>query len=408
MSDISIKTKFSEIQNKTNKFILGNYTRNEIAFEYGVGEYLFDTEGKQYIDFQSGIAVTNLGHSEADIIDALREQADKLFHTSNLFYSAEQADLAETLIVHSFPGKVFFCNSGTEANEAAMKLARKHAVQKGITDPVIISLKGSFHGRTSGSMSMTGQNKIREGFGELVPGFVFVKENSIEELEQAFSQWKGKIAGFIAEPILGEYGVLPIKEDFLKRARELTAENGCPMILDEIQTGIGRTGKLFCFQHYKFTPDIVTLAKGLGSGFPIGAVIIGEKFSNVLSPGSHGSTFGGNHLAARVAFETIRVLMTRDILTNIPALSDFFFKRLRIVQQKFPKHIKEIRGIGLHIGVELFSSSKPIVKKCLEYGLILNSTNETVIRIMPPLQISIERIDEAMTILEKVLGESVE
>lgn len=226
MANSITKTKFQEIKEKTEKFIVGNYSRHEISFEYGVGEYLFDSEGKQYLDFQSGIAVTNLGHSEADIIAALQEQADKLFHTSNLFYSKEQAELAETLIAHSFPGKVFFCNSGTEANEAAFKLARKHSVKKGISNPIILALKGSFHGRSTGAMSMTGQEKVRQGFGDLVSGFHFIQENDIEDLEKAFSKHSGHIAGMIVEPILGEFGVLPIREEFLKRARELTASEG--------------------------------------------------------------------------------------------------------------------------------------------------------------------------------------
>ncbi|MCB1141717.1 MAG: aspartate aminotransferase family protein [Leptospiraceae bacterium] len=408
MANSITKTKFQEIKEKTEKFIVGNYSRHEISFEYGVGEYLFDSEGKQYLDFQSGIAVTNLGHSEADIIAALQEQADKLFHTSNLFYSKEQAELAETLIAHSFPGKVFFCNSGTEANEAAFKLARKHSVKKGISNPIILALKGSFHGRSTGAMSMTGQEKVRQGFGDLVSGFHFIQENDIEDLEKAFSKHSGHIAGMIVEPILGEFGVLPIREEFLKRARELTASEGAPLIFDEIQTGMGRTGKLFCFQHYSFTPDIMTLAKGLGSGFPMGAVIIGEKFSNVLEPGSHGTTFGGNHLAAKIGYETIRVLKTRDILNNVPALSEFFFKRLKMLQLKFPETIREVRGIGLHIGVELTIPVKSIIKKCLENGLILNGTNEKVIRILPPLNIGIERIDEAVSIIEKVFeGENL-
>lgn len=405
MNERLTESHFSEIQAKSEKYVLGNYSRYPVCFEYGVGDYLFDINGKQYIDFQCGIAVTNLGHAEADVIDALREQADKLFHTSNLFYSKEQAELAEVLIQHSFPGKVFFCNSGTEANEAAFKLVRKYAVMRGISNPIVLSLKGSFHGRTFGAMCLTGQAKIHEGFGELIPGIDYIQENDGIHLETMFEKYKGRIAGVFAEPILGEYGVLPLEESFLFKLRKLTEQEKAILVFDEIQTGIGRTGKLFCFQHFNFAPDVMTLAKGLGNGFPIGAVVIGEKFTEYLPAGAHGSTFGGNHLATRVAYETLRVILTRDILANVPALSEYIVRRLKVIQSKYPKLIKEIRGRGLHIGIELTQNSKPIVQKCLENGLILNSTNERFIRIMPPLNTSIERIHEAMEIFEKVLGE---
>jgi acetylornithine aminotransferase len=405
MDDKVTITRFAEIQKKSEKYLLGNYSRQEICFEYGVGEYLFDTEGKRYLDFQSGIAVTNLGHCEADIIDAIREQSDKLFHTSNLFYSAEQAQLAEVLVENSFPGKVFFCNSGTEANEAAFKLARKFAVSRNIEKPIILSMKGSFHGRTTASMMMTGQEKIRTGFGTLLDGFDYIQENDTQDLEAKFRKYQGRIAAVIAEPILGEYGVVPLELDFLILLRKLCSENNAILIFDEIQTGIGRTGKLFCFQHTPFSPDVMTLAKGLGNGFPIGAVVIGEKFKDYLTPGSHGSTFGGNHLAARVAYETLRVILTRDILSVINGLSEFAFRRLRVLQNEFPKIIQEVRGIGLHIGIELKIPSKPIATACLHKGLIINSTNEKCLRIMPPINISIERIDEGISILESVLNE---
>ncbi len=404
MSDTKLGTRFQEIQAKSEKYLLGNYARSPVAFEYGVGDLLFDTEGRRYIDFLCGISVTNLGHSEADIIDALRDQADKLFHTSNLFYSAEQANLAEVIIENSFPGKVFFCNSGTEANEAAFKLIRKYAVARGISQPVVLTLKGSFHGRTMGSMSLTGQTKIHEGFGDLVPGVDFIEQNDTINLEFLFSKYKGRVVGVFAEPILGEYGVIPLEEHFLLALRKLTQENGAILVLDEIQTGIGRTGKLFCYQHYPIQPDLMTLAKGLGNGFPIGALVVGNNFTEYLPVGTHGSTFGGNHLATRVAYETLRVILTRGILANVPALSEFLVRKLRMLKSTYPKIIKEIRGIGLHIGVELFIPSKPIVQECLQKGLVINSTNERFIRIMPPLNTSIERIHEAMEILENVLS----
>ncbi|MDX1957684.1 MAG: aspartate aminotransferase family protein [Leptospiraceae bacterium] len=405
MKEQITKSLFLEIKERSDKYILGNYKRYEIAFEYGSGDLLYDLNGKEYIDFQSGIAVTNLGHGEADIIESLRDQADKLIHTSNLFYSKEQSLLAEAIIVNSFPGKVFLCNSGTEANEAAFKLARKFALSKKIESPVILSLKGSFHGRTSAAMMLTGQEKVRNGFGPMIPGFDYIEENNIQSLESKFKEHKGKIAALILEPVLGEFGALPLTDEFLLSSRKITAEEGAMFILDEIQTGMGRTGKLFCYQHYPFYPDAMTLAKGLGSGFPIGALVVGEKFTEYLTQGSHGSTFGGNHLAAVVAYETLKVILGRELLVNLPPLSEFLFRRLRILQAKFPSIIKEVRGRGLHIGLELNVLSRPIVEKCLEKGLIINSTNETMIRIMPPLTVSIERIDDAMNIFESVLFE---
>lgn len=404
MGKIAEKTAFETIRSKTDKYILGTYSRYETAFEYGVGDLLFDTDGKQYIDFFSGVAVTNLGHGEADLIDAIRNQADRVMHTSNLYYSEPQANLAEVIIENSFPGKVFFCNSGTEANEGALKLARKYAQKRNISDPVILSLKGSFHGRTTGSMVMTGQPKIREGFGDLMPGFDYIQENSIDDLESKFAKYEGRIAGLIMEPILGEFGVLPLSEDFLNSARKLTQDHKALLIFDEIQTGMGRTGKLFFFQHLNFTPDVMTLAKGLGSGFPIGAVVIGEKFTDILGAGIHGSTFGGNHLAAAAAFETFRIILGRELLENVPALSEYMFRNLRAIQVKYGKLIKEVRGKGLHIGVVLSVPSKQVALECLKKGLVVNSTNENVIRMMPPLIVSIERIHEALQIFEEVIA----
>jgi acetylornithine/N-succinyldiaminopimelate aminotransferase len=404
MKQSSTQSKLEDIKTKTNQYIVGNYARYDVAFEYGVGELLFDTEQKQYIDFMSGISVTNLGHGEADIIDALRTQADMLFHTSNLFYSEVQARLAEALVVNSFPGKVFFCNSGTEANEAAFKLARKYYLSKKNDAPVIVTLTDSFHGRTASAMSLTGQAKIREGFGELIAGIVYVETNNVHELEKTFEKYKGKIAALVMEPIIGEGGVIPITQAFAEKARKLTLDQGSLLIFDEIQTGMGRTGKLFCFEHFGFTPDAMSLAKGLGSGFPIGALLISEKYQDIFTPGSHGSTFGGNQMAMAVAYETIKVILSRDILKNVTDLSDFMFARLNAFKHLYPI-VQEVRGRGLHIGVNLSIPSKPIAEKCLERGLVINSTANTVLRIMPPLNITIDRAADGLNILGEVLAE---
>lgn len=396
------KTKLDEIKEKSKKYLLGNYSPYDVSFKYGVGELLFDTENKQYIDFLSGVAVMNLGHSDADIVNAIREQADRLFQTSNWFYSEESSNLAEAIIENSFPGKVFFCNSGTEANEAAFKLARKNAFDRGIEKPVMLSLKESFHGRTLSSMMMTGQEKVRTGFGELLSGFDYLNANDEDALVEKFEKHQGKVAALVLEPIIGEGGIIPLTQSFMNLARKLTEETNSILIFDEIQTGMGRTGRLFCCEHYGIIPDVMTLGKALASGFPIGAMVVTEEYSNVLGAGTHGSTFGGNHLATFVAYETIKIIFGREILDNVNGISEFLFNRLRMIQNKF-SIIKEIRGKGLHIGVDFRIPTKNIAIECLKEGLVVNSTAETVIRLMPPLNIGIERVDEAMNIFEKVL-----
>lgn len=398
------QTNFKQIQQKTEKYIVGNYKRQNVCFQYGVGELLFDTENRSYIDFHCGISVTNLGHSDADIIEALRSQADRLFHTSNLFYSQEGADLAEALIENSFPGKVFFCNSGTEANELAFKLARRHGVAARKGKSVILSLEKSFHGRTVSAMTLTGQAKVREGFGELLPDIDYIKENDLHSLQEAFSRYSGRIAGLIMEPIIGEGGIIPITNEFANLARKLTLEENALLIFDEIQTGMGRTGKLFCYEHFGFTPDVMTLAKALGSGFPLGAVIVSEKYEPLIAPGMHGSTFGGNHLAMKVAYETLKIIVGRELLQQTTALSEFFFTKLNIMATKY-QILQEVRGKGLHIGLEFSIASSEIAERCLKNGLIVNPTAGNVIRIMPPLNISLEKVNEGLAILENVIAE---
>ncbi|TGM11290.1 aspartate aminotransferase family protein [Leptospira selangorensis] len=393
---------FQTTKELTDKYLLDLFNRYPVAFRYGVNELLFDQNNKQYIDFLAGVAVTNLGHSDPDIIEAIRNQIDKLMHTSNWFYSEEASRLAELLILNTFPGKVFLCNSGTEAIEAAFKLARAYAEQKQIHDPIIISLQKSFHGRSVSGISLTGQKKLHTGFGKLLDGIEFVTPNNEEELVEAFERFAGRVVAFIAEPILGESGIIPLSHGYMNLVRELTLENEALLILDEIQTGFGRTGTMFAFETYGFSPDVMALAKGLGSGFPIGALVVAEKYEKVLAKGTHGTTYGGNHLAAAIAYETIRIIQTRDVLANVNSCSEIAFSRLNQMKQK-NKIIKEIRGKGLHIGVELTVPSRPIAELCLEKGLIVNATGDTVIRIMPPLTISAQYLNEGLDILESVL-----
>ncbi|TGK38978.1 acetylornithine transaminase [Leptospira andrefontaineae] len=393
---------FQTTKELSDKYLLDLFNRYPVAFRYGVNELLFDQNNKQYIDFLAGVAVTNLGHSDPDIIEAIRNQIDKLMHTSNWFYSEEASRLAELLVLNTFPGKVFLCNSGTEAIEAAFKLARAYAEQKQVHDPVIISLHKSFHGRSVSGISLTGQKKLHTGFGKLLEGIEFVTPNNEEELVDVFEKFAGRVVAFIAEPILGESGIIPLNHGYMNLVRELTLENEALLILDEIQTGFGRTGTMFAFETYGFSPDVMVLAKGLGSGFPIGALIVAEKYQNVLAKGTHGTTYGGNHLGAAIAYETIRIMQTRDVLANVNSCSEIAFSRLNQMKQK-NKIIKEIRGKGLHIGVELTVPSRPIAELCLEKGLIVNATGDTVIRIMPPLTISVQYLNEGLDILESVL-----
>lgn len=394
---------FEEIKSKTEKYILNTYNRLPVCFYFGQGPYLYDSNQKQYIDFLSGISVSNLGYGESDIIEAICSQIDRIIHSSNLFYIEEQAMLAEVLIQYSFPGKVFFCNSGTEANEAAIKLARKFGLEKKDGAEIIVSLERSFHGRTMGSLSITGNEKVRKGFGSLLSNVEIIPP-TIEALEKVFEQKSDDICAFILEPIQGEGGVYPMTKEFIKRAREITKETNTLLIFDEIQCGIGRTGNLFAFQYYDVVPDVLTLAKGLANGIPIGAMIVGEEYTEIFTPGVHGSTFGGNHLACRVAYETLKILITRDILDNVSGLSEYFFRRLYQIKSRAPI-IKEIRGIGLMIGIELIIPCKDIVLKCLENGLVINCTADNVIRLLPPLIIDLEIANQGLDILQKILEE---
>jgi acetylornithine aminotransferase len=396
------KTKIDEIKELSDKYLLNTYNRYPVSFQYGVGEMLYDQDNKAYIDFQSGIAVTNLGHGEADIIEALRIQTDKIMHSSNLYYSEGQAKLAQVIIENSAPGKVFICNSGTEANEAAFKLMRKHGIAKNLMKPVILALDGSFHGRSTGSMSMTGNAAIREGFGDLVPDVHFVTPNDEDSLISAFDNYGENVCGLIMELIIGEGGIIPLTHSFVNLARKLTEETNSLLVFDEIQTGMGRTGKMFCFEHYGFAPDAFTLAKALGSGFPIGTLVVADEYSYLLGKGMHGTTFGGNHLACAIAYETFRIILSRNLLEGIETISTNMFQRLDTMKSLYPI-VKDVRGRGLHIGLELNVPSRPIVEECLKRGLVVNSTATNVIRIMPPLTISLEKAAEGMDILESVL-----
>ncbi len=395
-----------EIKEKSEKFLLGNYSHPmEIALSFGQGGYVYDTDGKQYIDFLCGISVTNLGHGEADVVEAIRDQAERLLHSSNLFFSAEQALLAEALIGHSFPGKVFFANSGTEANEAAFKLARSFGQEHKDGAGGFITFDHAFHGRTTAAMVLTPQEKVHGGFGPILKGDItYLPANDVDLLEREFENNGNNLCGVFIEFVQGEGGIHVMEQDFVNRLRELCDEYEVLFIADEIQTGLGRTGKLFAYEHYGIQPDVMTLAKALGNGLPIGAMIAAEKYAPFLGPGKHGSTFGGNHLTCRVAFETLKIIIGRELLNNVAAMSEYFFRRLKVWETQFPA-VKDVRGMGLHIGVELDRPGLDFVRACRDKGLIINCTAGNVIRIMPPLNVGLELAAAGLDIMEGVLKE---
>ncbi len=392
--------KTEKIIELDKKYIIPTYGGKTVAFSHGKGCRLWDVEGKEYLDFLSGIAVNGLGHSHPKLVKAIQEQAENLIHTSNLYLIPNQVELASILIENSFPGKCFFCNSGAEANEAAIKFARKYG--KGRYE--IITMKGSFHGRTYGALTATAQEKFHKGFEPLLPGFKYAQFNNIDSVKNSITP---KTCAIMLEPIQGESGINPADEEFLKEIRLLCDENDLLLIVDEVQCGMGRTGKLFAYEHYGIIPDIVTLAKSLGGGVPIGAVIAKEKVSSCIKPGEHAATFGGNPLATKAAVTTLKIILEDNLLENAQKMGDYFKDKLNNLKNKYA-FIKEVRGKGLMLGVEIdHYSSKEILKKCMDKGLLIGTAGETVLRFLPPLIIQKKDIDEGITILEEVLNNLV-
>lgn len=395
----TINLSHEDIKHLYSEYVLNTYSPLETHFVYGSGSYLYDSNNQKYIDFLSGIAVTGLGHSHPDLIDSLNQQLDLLWHTSNLFYNQQQAMLARALIDITFPGKVFFCNSGTEANEAAIKLVKawgnKNNKQK------IIALKNSFHGRTLGSVSITGQDKIKKPFEPILPNVEFI-EPDIDELIAVLDD---QTAGVFLEPILGEGGIVPLTSEFLQATRELTNDFGAILVLDEIQTGMGRTGKYWCYEHHDIVPDVVTTAKGLGNGFPIGAMIVHQKYEDIFSFGMHGSTFGGNHLATAVAYEVLRTIETHNILENVTTINKYLMEQLLLLKKEYPNKIQDVRGKGLLLGVVLNPKVeiRPFLSKALEKKLIVGRAGESTIRLTPALNINQYAIDEGLSIFKSLI-----
>lgn len=394
----------ASVMRAEQEFLLPTYDRHKILFEKGRGIYLWDSLGNRYLDFLSGIGVNALGHGHPAIKAALTRQAGKLIHVSNLFFHEYQSELAKRLTKISGLDRAFFCNSGTEAWEGALKLARAHARAQNNNGHKakwrVLALDNSFHGRTFGSLATTGQEKYRHPFMPLMPGVNFIAFNDVEDLKHQFD---GSVCAVCVETIQGEGGIRPLSREFLQTARELTERSGALLLIDEIQSGLGRTGRYFAYQHYEIKPDIVTVAKPLAAGLPLGAILTTNFAASGMHPGLHGTTFGGGPLACAVAIEFLRVL--DGMMGHIRGMGDYFHAELDTLKSKHPS-IKEVRGMGLMLGAELDSSetAKAVVAQLLQREILINRTHDTVLRFLPPYIIEKKHIDQVIRELDSALS----
>jgi len=387
--------KIEEIFQAYKDYIMPTYIKVPLVFVKGKGSRLWDIQNKVYLDFFPGWGVDNLGHCHPKVMQAVRDEISKLIFIPNNYYHIPQAKLAKEIIYWSYPAKVFFCNSGAEANEAAIKFSRKF----GNGRYEIITFLDSFHGRTLAALAATGQKKYHDGFAPLPEGFKTVRFNDIEAVKNIITN---KTVGIMLELIQGEGGINVADKDFVLELRKICDEKNLLLIVDEVQTGIGRTGKLFCYQHYDITPDIMTLAKALGGGLPIGAMVVKKGIADTLGPGMHASTFGGGPVICKAALAVLRAMQKEKLLTNTQKMGEYLFLKLNALKNKYGI-IKEVRGLGLMAGVELSIEGKAIVEKCMEQGLLINCTHERVLRFMPALNITKKEIDQAINILDDVL-----
>lgn len=382
--------------------LIHTYNRYQIVLDKGDGVRLYDTDGKEYLDFGAGIAVFALGYNNKEYNDALKAQIDKLIHTSNYFYNEPAAKAAKALTAASGMDRVFFTNSGTEAVEGAIKLAKKYAYLKdGSTDHEIIAMEHSFHGRSMGALAVTGNKHYQEAFGPMIPGIRFAQFNNLDSVKELVN---GKTCAIIFETIQGEGGVYPAKKEFIEGVRKLCDEKGILLILDEIQCGMGRSGSMFAYQQYGVKPDIVTSAKALGCGVPIGAFMATEQVAKALVPGDHGTTYGGNPLACAAAVEVFRLFEKLNVTDNVKNVGKYLETQLKSLVEEYDI-VKAQRGMGLIQGVELTVNPKDVIAKCLDNGLILFSAGTNVIRFVPPLVITREDVDQMMARLKKALDE---
>lgn len=401
-TDPYLQVTQTEIRALEEAYLFATYRRSDLFVSHGSGPILYDLDGRRYLDFLAGIAVNSLGYNHPRLVRVLLEQGQRIIHGSNLFYHPYQGQLARRLAQISGMSKVFFTNSGTEAMETALKIARAYPRSLGNENKhLLLSLKNSFHGRTFGALSITAQDKYQAPFRPLIPEVGIVEDLTPSGLEKAFNE---RVCALVVEPIQGEAGVIPMSRDFLAAARELCDRSGALLILDEIQCGLGRTGKHFAFQHYGIQPDIITLAKSLAGGYPLGAVLGNAKVASSLKPGEHGTTFGGGPLACRLALEVLDVIEEERMLERVTELGEHLLDGLRALQHKHPT-IREVRGTGLMVGVEMGQAAKEVVQKLLARGIIANAAHETVLRLLPPFVITRTDIEEFLSVLEQVLQE---
>jgi predicted acetylornithine/succinylornithine family transaminase len=380
-----------------DQYVIGNYFRLPRVIVKGKGSYIFDNEGKKILDLFPGWAVSGIGHCHPKVVKAIQQQAKLLLHMDNTFYTEQQGKLAQMLSERGFGGKCFFCNSGAEANEAALKLGRISTEKKKYK---YITTFGSFHGRTFGAMTATAQPKKFEPFQPVVPGFIYVPYNDIDAMKKAFDD---EVCAVMIEPIQGEGGVHVATAEYMKTIRQLCDQNGARMILDEVQTGMGRTGKWFGYQHFDVVPDIITMSKTLGGGAAIGAMMAKPEIAASLVPGTHASTFGGNCIACAAGIATIEAIEEEGMIENSVKIGQYAVEKLNGLKDKYPNVIDHVRGKGIMIGIQLKMPGGEIVAKCLENGLRINCTQDTVLRFMPAMNVTSAEIDKAIKILDKVL-----
>lgn len=396
--------KLNEIVELDKKYFMNTFgNRTPVCFDHGKGINLWDLDGKKYYDFLAGIAVSALGHSHPKLVNAIKEQAEKLIHCSNLYYIENQAKLAKILVENSCASKVFFANSGAEANEGAIKLARIFFKKKGMPEKFeIITLEKSFHGRTLATIAATGQDKYQKPYSPLTPSFLKVPINDLGALEKAIN---GSTCAVMIEPIQGESGVNLTSIEYMQGVRKLCDEKGILLIFDEVQCGLGRTGKLFAYEHLGIEPDIFTLAKALGGGFPIGALCAKEHVASAFEPGDHGSTFGGNPLACAAGLAVMEVMINDNLVKNSEEMGSYFLDKLSTLASKYD-FVKEVRGKGLMIGIQLsIDKAAEIKNKCFEKGYLIGSVGNNILRLLPPLIVTKEDIDGMVNVLDNIFRE---
>jgi acetylornithine/N-succinyldiaminopimelate aminotransferase len=383
--------------------LVKNYNRKKISFKYGKGSFLYSSNGKKYLDFVQGIAVNSLGHAHPNLVKTINSQSKKLWHVSNAFIIPEGEKLAQKITKKTFADYVMFQNSGAEATEAAIKVARRYFYSKGKPNKNrILCIKNSFHGRTLAAIFASGSKKMTEGFGPRISGFDHFEFGNHKSFKKKISK---NTAAIMVETIMGEGGIKVIPDWCLKELRKICDKKNILLILDEVQCGVGRTGDFFAFEKSKVKPDIVPIAKGIGGGFPIGAVLMNKKVASCMTAGTHGSTFGGNPLAMAIGNEVMNIVSNKKFLKNIKYISKYFFLRLNEIQKEYPKLIKNIRGKGLLIGIQLHTNQSKFIKKLMENRLLTIRAAENVVRILPPLNVKKNEIDQACRIIKKVCSQ---